>query len=136
MPDSPVAVRLDPANACLWRGTEAIRLTPQAWAVLAVLVAQAGQLVTKKTLLWTARPRGGGSEAAPGGGVPKIRPARGDTARAPQYVETVHRRGYRFIGPLAPPAAAPAPPQAAPAPAGAPLAALGREAELGTLHDW
>ena len=49
-------------------------------------------------------------------------------------VETVHRRGYRFIGPLAPPAAAPDPLQAAPA--GAPPAALGREAELRTLHGW
>jgi hypothetical protein len=47
MQDSPAAVRLDSTNACLWRGAEAIRLTPQAWAVLAVLIARAGELVTK-----------------------------------------------------------------------------------------
>src|SRR5262245_61191351 len=136
MPDSPAAVRLDPTNACLWRGTEARRLTPQAWAVLAVLVARAGQLVTKETLLQTAWPETVVSEAALVVCIRKIRQALGDTAHTPQYVETVHRRGYRFIGPLAPPAAASAPPQGAPAPAGAPPAALGREAELRTLHGW
>ena len=47
MQDSPAAVRLDSTTACLWRGAEAIRLTPQAWAVLAVLIARAGELVTK-----------------------------------------------------------------------------------------
>src|SRR5262249_51948997 len=136
MPDSPAAVRLDPTNACLWRGTEAIRLTPQAWAVLAVLVAQAGQLVTKETLLETAWPETVVSEAALVVCIREIRQALGDTARTPPYVETVHRRGYRFRGPLAPPEAPPAPLQASPAPAGAPPAALGREAELGTLHGW
>src|SRR5215510_7677129 len=117
MPDHPVAVRLDPANACLWRGPEAIRLTPQAWAVLEVLVAQAGQLVTKETLLETAWPETVVSEAALVVCIRKIRQALGDTARTPQYLETVHRRGYRFIGPLAPPVADAAPPQGAPAPA-------------------
>src|SRR5262245_39833405 len=136
MPDSPVAVRLDPANACRWRGPEARRLTPQAWAVLAVLVAQAGRLVTKATLLETAWPGVVVSDAALVVCIREIRQALGDTARTPQYLETVHRRGYRFIGPLAPPEAAPAPPPAAPAPAGAPPAVLGREAELRTLHGW
>ncbi len=135
MPDNPAAVRLDAANACLWRGAEAIRLTPQAWAVLEVLVAQAGQFVTKETLFETAWPDTVVSEAALVVCIREIRQALGDTARTPQYVETVHRRGYRFIGPLAP-GRRPAPPQAAPAPAGAPPAALGREAELGTLHGW
>src|SRR5215831_1147167 len=136
MPDSPVAVRLDPANACLWRGPEARRLTPQAWAVLAVLVAQAGQLVTKETLLATAWPETVVSEAALVVCIREIRQALGDTARTPQYLETVHRRGYRFIGRLAR-RAGPGPPQpAAAGPPGAPLAALGREAELRTLHGW
>src|SRR5215831_13034827 len=131
MPDSPVAVRLDPANACLWRGPEARRLTPQAWAVLAVLVAQAGQLVTKETLFETAWPDTVVSEAALVVCIRKIRQALGDTARTPQYVETVHRRGYRFIGPLARPEPGPAPGRpAAPDPTAVPPAAVGREAEL------
>src|SRR5215468_1798966 len=137
MPDSPAAVRLDPTNACLWRGTEARRLTPQAWAVLAVLVAQAGQLVTKETLLQTAWPETVVSEAALVVCIREIRQALGDTARTPQYVETVHRWGYRFIGPLAPPEAVAAPLwPATTGPAGAPPTALGREAELHQVHGW
>src|SRR5262249_6800843 len=138
MPDSPAAVRLDPTNACLWRGTEARRLTPQAWAVLAVLVAQAGQLVTKETLLQTAWPETVVSEAALVVCIREIRQALGDTARTPQYLETVHRRGYRFIGALARSGGdpTPVPPRGIGGPPGAPGAAVGREAELGTLHGW
>jgi DNA-binding winged helix-turn-helix (wHTH) protein/predicted ATPase len=138
MQDSPAAVRLDATNACLWRGAEAIRLTPQAWAVLAVLIDRAGQLVTKEALFETAWPDTVVSEAALVVCIRKIRQALGDTARTPQYVETVHRRGYRFIGPLARPEPGPAPGRpAAPAPAAVPPgAAVGREAELGTLHGW
>jgi DNA-binding winged helix-turn-helix (wHTH) protein len=137
MADAGAAVRLDPANACLWRGTEARRLTPKAWAVLEVLVAQAGQVVTKETLLATVWPEAVVSEAALVVCIREIRQALGDTARTPRYVETVHRRGYRFIGPLAPPAAGSTTMRpAATGPAGAPPVALGREAELRTLHGW
>ena len=115
MQDGPTgaAMRLDPTNACLWHAAPGRRLTPQAWAVLEVLVAQAGQLVTKETLLATAWPETVVSEAALVVCIREIRQALGDTARTPQYVETVHRRGYRFIGPLAPPEVDSAPPQAA-----------------------
>ena len=132
MPDAAATVRLDPVNACLWRGAEARRLTPQAWAVLEVLVAQAGQLVTKEALLETAWPETVVSEAALVVCIREIRQALGDTARTPQYVETVHRRGYHCIGPLARPE--PSPAQEWPTPARAPEATLGREAELRTLQ--
>src|SRR5918996_1919615 len=42
--------RVDPANACLWRGDQMILLRPKVFAVLALLVAHAGQLVTKEAL--------------------------------------------------------------------------------------
>jgi DNA-binding winged helix-turn-helix (wHTH) protein len=42
--------RLDPANACLWRGDQLIALRPKPFAVLSLLVTHAGQLVTKETL--------------------------------------------------------------------------------------
>jgi DNA-binding winged helix-turn-helix (wHTH) protein len=84
MQDSPAAVRLDATNACLWRGAEAIRLTPQAWAVLAVLIDRAGQLVTKEALFETAWPDTVVSEAALVVCIRKIRQALGDTARTPQ----------------------------------------------------
>ena len=43
--------RLDPDNACLWRGTQAIALTPKAFDVLHYLVTHPDRLVTKDTLL-------------------------------------------------------------------------------------
>jgi hypothetical protein len=107
------------------------RLTPQAWAVLAVLVAQAGQLVTKKeTLLETAWPETVVSEAALVVCIREIRRALGDRRASPQYVETVHRRGYRRW-----PAGAP---EADPARPRRPLRRPSRWGadELRTLHGW
>src|SRR5262245_18171969 len=42
--------RLDPANACLWRGTQPLALTPKVFDVLHYLVTHPDRLVTKDTL--------------------------------------------------------------------------------------
>src|SRR5215475_6508355 len=89
--------RLDPDNACLWRGTKAVRLTPKAFAVLQCLVDHHGRLVTKDFLLervWTGTAVG---DAVLKVCVREIRKALGDRVGAPRFVATVHRRGYRFI---------------------------------------
>src|SRR5262249_26790876 len=67
--------------------------------------------------------------------------ALGDDARQPQYIETVHRRGYRFIAPVLGADAAPAPAAAGPAADGQavarrPVGVVGREAELAHLHTY
>src|SRR5262245_32598750 len=100
-PPSPSAVRLDPANECLWRGEEAQQLTGKAFAVLHYLVAHAGRLVTKEELFRAVWPDVTVSEAALTVCVAEIRRALGDDAKAPQYIETVHRRGYRCLVSLA-----------------------------------
>src|SRR5437660_10362925 len=85
----------------------------------------------------------------------ELRKALGETAKAPQWIATVHRRGYRFVAPVtlvesAPaPAVTPAPvaPLPAPGPARAMLPApvstptpvprlVGRETEVATLCQW
>src|SRR2546425_167401 len=48
--------RLDLDDACLWRGTKAVRLTPKAFAVLQCLAERHGQLVTKDFLLESVWP--------------------------------------------------------------------------------
>ncbi|PYN59200.1 MAG: hypothetical protein DMD90_29670 [Candidatus Rokuibacteriota bacterium] len=48
--------RLDRDDACLWRGTKAVRLTPKAFAVLQCLAERHGQLVTKDFLLESVWP--------------------------------------------------------------------------------
>jgi DNA-binding winged helix-turn-helix (wHTH) protein/tetratricopeptide (TPR) repeat protein len=89
--------RLDPDNACLWRGTKAVRLTPKAFAVLQCLAERHGQLVTKDFLLESVWPGTAVGDAVLKVCVREIRKAIGDRVGAPRFVATVHRRGYRFI---------------------------------------
>src|SRR5215467_5232691 len=89
--------RLDPDNACLWRGTKAVRLTPKAFAVLQCLVERHGQLLTKNFLLERVWPGIAVGDAVLKVCVREIRKALRDRVRAPRFVATVHRRGYRFI---------------------------------------
>lgn len=89
--------RLDRRNEQLWRGQETRRLTHKAFAVLCCLVEHAGQLMTKEALLEKVWPNTYVSEAALVVCIREIRQALGDRPRAPQYIETVYRRGYRFI---------------------------------------
>jgi TolB-like protein/DNA-binding winged helix-turn-helix (wHTH) protein/Tfp pilus assembly protein PilF len=90
--------RLDPANARLWRETQPLRLTPKAFQVLCYLAERPGQLVSKDELfqaVWTDTII---SEATLTSAIQEIRKALADNAREPQYVETVPKRGFRFIG--------------------------------------
>jgi class 3 adenylate cyclase/DNA-binding winged helix-turn-helix (wHTH) protein len=93
--------RLDLSNACLWRAEQPVPLRPKTFALLAYLVARAGQLVTKEALLDAVWP-----ETAVGDGVLKtsmheLRKAIGETAKAPRCIATVQGRGYRFLAPVA-----------------------------------
>lgn len=81
-----------------------IRLQEQPFHVLAVLLARPGELVTRDELrdgLWTADTfvdfDHGLNKA-----INKIREALGDSAESPRFVETVARRGYRFIADVVP----------------------------------
>ena len=92
--------RLDLANACLWHAAQRVILRPKTFEVLVYLVTHAGQLVTKEALFDAIWP-----ETVVGDGVLKtsmteLRKALGETAKAPQWIATVHRRGYRFVAPV------------------------------------
>ena len=92
--------RLDLADERLWRENAEIRLTPKAFGVLAHLVEHADQLVTKESLLNTLWPDVHVTEAALSVCITELRKALGDNAKEPQFIETAHRRGYRFIAPV------------------------------------
>jgi class 3 adenylate cyclase/DNA-binding winged helix-turn-helix (wHTH) protein/tetratricopeptide (TPR) repeat protein len=92
--------RLDPDNACLWRGTQTIALTPKAFAVLHYLVTHPDCLVTKDTLLDAVWPETAISDTVVRIAVGELRRALGDMARAPRFIATIHRRGYRFLAPV------------------------------------
>lgn len=89
--------RVDSINGCLWRGKQSIVLTPKAFAVLCYLVERSGRVVTKDELLTALWPETVVGEAALTVCVGEIRKALGDDPQVPRVIETVHRRGYRFI---------------------------------------
>ena len=89
--------RLDAYNEQLWRGQEVIHLTTKALAVLCYLVEHRGQLVTKDDLCAAVWPGVVVSDAALVVCIRELRQALGDERRTPQFIETVHGRGYRFI---------------------------------------
>src|SRR5262245_30075894 len=90
--------RLDLANEQLWRGNQPIPLRRQTFAVLRYLVEHAGQVVSKAALLDALWPGVYVTDMAPMICIRELRKALGDDARVPQFIETAHRRGYRFIG--------------------------------------
>src|SRR5262245_6919737 len=90
---------LDLSNEQLVHDGEVVGLSPKAFAVLRRLVEDRGKLVTKAELL-----HAGWADTHVTDGVLKlsileIRRALGDDSEAPRFVETVPRRGYRFIAP-------------------------------------
>ena len=92
--------RLDPANACLWRGPEAMALPPKVFAVLHYLVTHPDHLVTKDELLDAVWPETGVTDAVVRVAIGALRKALHDTA-PPRFIATVPRRGYRFVAPVA-----------------------------------
>ena len=105
--------RLDLTNECLWQGAQAIALRPKAYAVLKHLVDHRGQLVTKQQLLDAVWPGTFVGDAVLKSTIGQLREALGDDAESPRYIETAHRRGYRFVGGIDAAAAA-VPPAGAP----------------------
>jgi DNA-binding winged helix-turn-helix (wHTH) protein len=91
---------LDRGSECLWRGQRAIKLRPKAFAVLDYLVGRPGQLVTKEELFNVVWPGTFVGEAVLKVVIRQIREALDDDSTIPRFIETAHRRGYRFIGPI------------------------------------
>ena len=79
-----------------------IRLHDQPFQVLAALLESAGEVVTREELHRRIWP--GGTfvdfESGLNTAVNKLREALGDSASSPRFIETVPRRGYRFLAPV------------------------------------
>lgn len=118
--------RLDPAGESLWKDNQSLALNRKAFLVLRYLVEHAGRLVTKDELLDAVWPETHVGEGVLKVAIAEIRKALDDTAASPRFIETAHRRGYRFIGALESPSGAAAPPPA--------LRAIERESDLARLQ--
>ncbi|MGZ8392849.1 MAG: ATP-binding protein, partial [Gemmatimonadales bacterium] len=97
--------RLDSTNQCLWRrngtgGEERILLTPTEFGVLDLLVARAGQLVAHRELLDAVWPGTAIEPQVVKNKIFHLRRLLQDEPKRPQYIETLPRRGYRFVGRL------------------------------------
>src|SRR5215467_14495058 len=92
---------LDLARECLWKGSRAIKLRPKVFGVLAYLLERPGRLVTKEDLLNGVWPETFVGEAVLKDAIRQIREALRDNPKTPRFIETAHRRGYRFIGEIA-----------------------------------
>jgi transcriptional activator of cad operon len=85
----------------LGRGDETVRIEPKAMEVLMVLAQHAGEVISREKLLadvWAGVVVG---DEALTQSIIKLRRAFGDDARAPAYIETISKRGYRLIAPVA-----------------------------------
>jgi DNA-binding winged helix-turn-helix (wHTH) protein/Tol biopolymer transport system component len=91
---------LDAAEHRLLRDGRVVPLTPKAFEVLHFLVQHHGRLVDKDALLKHVWPDCFVEEAATNRSVSVLRKALGGGPGEPRYIETVPKRGYRFVAPV------------------------------------
>jgi DNA-binding winged helix-turn-helix (wHTH) protein/tetratricopeptide (TPR) repeat protein len=94
-----VEFELDETNACLSRNGQAVALAPTPFTLLCALARQPGSLVTKDALLDAVWGHRFVSDSVLKTAISDLRKVLGDDPRQPRFIETVSRRGYRFIAP-------------------------------------
>jgi eukaryotic-like serine/threonine-protein kinase len=93
---------LDPGNGTLMRDSVRVRVQEQPFRLLLLLVERAGQVVSRDEIRNRLWPQNTFVEfdKSLGVAVLKVREALGDDAGNPRFIETIPRRGYRFIAPV------------------------------------
>src|SRR5690348_7078882 len=94
----------DPAKGELRRGGDLVKLAPQPLKVLEILARRAPEVVTRQEIrdhVWYGETFVD-FEQGLNFCVRQVREALGDTADAPRFIETLPRRGYRFLMPVKP----------------------------------
>jgi TolB-like protein/DNA-binding winged helix-turn-helix (wHTH) protein/Tfp pilus assembly protein PilF len=91
------AFRLDTENQCLWRGQDRVAIPPKPYDMLRYLVENPGRLVTQDELLEKLWPETYVNPELIRKYILDIRKILGDRPDKPEFIETVTKRGYRFI---------------------------------------
>ncbi len=87
--------QLDPVQGL--RGTAGeVRVTPKSLSLLCLLAGRAGQVVSKEELFRQVWPDATVSDSALTSCIQELRGALQDSVQRPRFIQTVHRRGYRF----------------------------------------
>jgi TolB-like protein/DNA-binding winged helix-turn-helix (wHTH) protein len=92
--------RLDATNQCLWRDGVRVAIPPKAYDVLRYLVENPGRLVTQDELLEAVWPETYVNPEILRKYILDIRKILGDRHDKPEFIETVTKRGYRFVAPV------------------------------------
>jgi DNA-binding winged helix-turn-helix (wHTH) protein len=90
--------RLDTANHLLWRNGERVPLAPKGFDILAYLVEHAGRVVTQDEILEALWSETYVNPEVLRKYILEIRRALGDRPNNPEFIETLPKRGYQFIG--------------------------------------
>ncbi|HEX4946488.1 MAG TPA: winged helix-turn-helix domain-containing protein [Blastocatellia bacterium] len=89
--------RLDPQEKLLLRTGERVPLTLKAFETLLILVERHGHMVEKAELMHRVWPDAAVEENNLNQNISVIRKALGETSHTQQFIETLPRRGYRFV---------------------------------------
>ncbi|WP_243316175.1 transcriptional regulator [Geothrix paludis] len=122
---------LDPHTGELWKGEDCVRIQDQPLKLLLCLLERPGQIVGREELqkrVWSGDIHVGfedGLNAAAW----RLRQVLGDSAEAPAFIETIPRKGYRFVGKVVPlPGKSPPPSGSFPMPVFRPPSSSGMDA--------
>src|SRR5204862_3655358 len=91
---------LDSGQKSLLHHGAPVALAPKAFDTLLILIENSGQLVSKEELMRQVWPNTFVEEGNLTFNIKELRKLLGDDARKPRFIETVPRRGYRFIAPI------------------------------------
>ncbi len=91
---------LIPEERLLLKSGKAVPLTPKAFDLLAFLASNPGRLLTKDELMQAVWPDAVVEESNLAYNVSAIRKALGEDGLSERFIETVPKRGYRFIAPI------------------------------------
>lgn len=92
----------DRGNRLLWRDDIQVPLPPRAVGVLGLLLERPGQLISKQDLISGVWPDAFVTETSLAEAISFVRQALADDSQNPTYIQTLHRRGYRFIADIRP----------------------------------
>jgi TolB-like protein/DNA-binding winged helix-turn-helix (wHTH) protein/Flp pilus assembly protein TadD len=92
--------RLDTVNHFLWRNGDRVPIAPKAFDVLAYLIEHAGRVVTQDEILEALWPETYVNPEVLRKYIMEVRKALGDRTDSPEFIETLPKRGYRFIAPV------------------------------------
>jgi DNA-binding winged helix-turn-helix (wHTH) protein len=92
----------DPNSRLLRRGDEVVAVPPRVLAVLELLLERAGAVVPKQELIDSVWKDAFVTDTSLAEAISFLRQTLGDDPQNPTYIQTVHRRGYRFVAPVNP----------------------------------